>query len=1565
MHLTPIAELNPELSARDTKQFKAAVTLIWPWSSSQRQFALLLAEPDFRLRRNKGQVRARFSGSSAKALATTGVGIGDQVILSLRGARFIQEDLVSTPGRNIDWELEYTQTVAVQVFRHGTELANLELQDVAPTPAPPSPVRRDATTVATPTQQWSSPAFLKRARLSHGPFFEAPYDPLAGEDADAHDKKRRRRSYRDWKAWTYSARTPSPEKGHVDTEEELEAIDISPSRPSQLPRTPVSPPKPQMLSVAARPLQRKAAKGVEPSDNDTAGLMLDGASEADRNTNTKAFPLPENDNSARDEEHHNLDAGPDEQRRSDAQYAFGGDTEANTEEDEHSLADTHVMSGSETEADGEVMQQDDRDPKRTSSEPVPVSSNEAVIDAETSSTTKKDTMLHASESRDAVVVTIDGADPVEVEPADTNIANMIEPVIMPPPTLTILDTNFHVPASSSGPLTPLGKEPASPTLQPLDSALLPLPSPFPGERDANATSYFDQAIPGGQVAPAEVEEEAPPSDASYIMENSFFSSIGSSRADAWHPDHESAFTPVRFTFGLDGGSSRLLELSSPAPEEPMTKSIESSTQDMIHAAETISDEVPETIPQQDEVHAEVILIEAQELPVEGGSEAADSEAEGVASREASPETAESGAIELSSDSESEESDEYEEEAEEEAATEEVMGTKETGQDHIRPASNNGMINDSTIIDLGSPSASSELADEVPETMDPSEAGMDHPEVSCLVHTSFQEQDHAPIDNQPADFEFEESYSESMDMDSASALLDFAASTQDTTGSHTVTREGLQSVSKARENDASQIADLSEPFSAVDDGDALMKDNLLEAEPYHVQWPIQDQEETHPDVKLESIEDGTVLTMSQLVTQEEQERSTRPSDEMLIEVPNEGHILGEVHTISVPATGPARNTRSRTKISASPAKEQVSPPQRTTRSTRSRDPFAQTTMSPPTSQDTSTISPSVNVHQTSPYSLRSQSRLLSPTTSAFGAVVATRRSPRKRGLQQTEELVQDMETSQLPTIDTFLTSFQASQELDASQGRYSNVSFVRDSEEESMKSEHSISTIRYSDDWNTFTNFSDPLVEHEQEDTATLRPPPASAPQPDTRAATRAEWKRGASPSMILERTSPAPSNTSVIIPPSLNSPTQKLRSSGSVGATQYSPRATRQHSRHTSMVSQESENLSDASTPPAQVVSYPTLGVESEVMELASSPPASADVKRGTRRVTPVAQVTALSLQRQSMMQNDRPVTPDESQQNPESHDNNVTSDAQQQRLPMTPQLSQAPLSGQLSFTDSMTIEQTVVETPTKKDASRRITRSTPRRNATQTDVASRSTTPRARSPSPSSDVSATAVSEPPAPSIGLSTPLAYYTPLHSLVYFLNRSSQFSTWSNPDVLALVSSPTTRPQRATKGRKDWSTTLHVTDLSSFPSTTTVNVFRPYQSALPVADTGDVILLRAFAVHSFHRQPALSSADESSWCVWRYAKPLWSAKRGPFGEIKAREEVKGPHVERGEGEWSEVDKIRAWYLRSVKAELDAKTQTRSRDPKDLDDKEEEEKEAAADEAKVGSQRVTRSRDKRVQG
>ncbi len=130
----PIAQLNPELAAPATRSIKAVVALTWPYSSATGSVAFLLSEPDFRLRRTRGQVRVRFSGSSAKTIATSGIASGDEVILCLDGVEWISNDAsVVTPGRGIEFELRFTERLLLQVRSHKPPEVDLLTQDAVQT----------------------------------------------------------------------------------------------------------------------------------------------------------------------------------------------------------------------------------------------------------------------------------------------------------------------------------------------------------------------------------------------------------------------------------------------------------------------------------------------------------------------------------------------------------------------------------------------------------------------------------------------------------------------------------------------------------------------------------------------------------------------------------------------------------------------------------------------------------------------------------------------------------------------------------------------------------------------------------------------------------------------------------------------------------------------------------------------------------------------------------------------------------------------------------------------------------------------------------------------------------------------------------------------------------------------------------------------------------------------------------------------------------------------------------------------------------------------------------------
>jgi len=113
----PIAQLTPDLPEPATRSLKAIVTLTWPYSSATGSVAFLLAEPDFRLRKSRGQVRVQFSGSSAKAVAKAGIASGDEVTLCLEGVEFVDDEaaIAATPGRGVECELRFAERLLLEV----------------------------------------------------------------------------------------------------------------------------------------------------------------------------------------------------------------------------------------------------------------------------------------------------------------------------------------------------------------------------------------------------------------------------------------------------------------------------------------------------------------------------------------------------------------------------------------------------------------------------------------------------------------------------------------------------------------------------------------------------------------------------------------------------------------------------------------------------------------------------------------------------------------------------------------------------------------------------------------------------------------------------------------------------------------------------------------------------------------------------------------------------------------------------------------------------------------------------------------------------------------------------------------------------------------------------------------------------------------------------------------------------------------------------------------------------------------------------------------------------------
>lgn len=236
---TAIADLSPELSDPASRAVRGVVTITWPYSSVKGTFAFILAEPDYRLRRSKGQVRINLTGASAKAAGESGLSSSDEVLVSLDGAEWVPEEVKkrqSLPGSGIDWQLKFSDKLLLQVTLAEDGETRLIVVDHPP-PAEPQPQidipppeishhvdlptqTLEALTTPSITRvarlkdgEFESPAFIKRARVSYGSLFEDGYDIFEDDGGVKGRGRKRTRFGRQSGAWKYSSQSPSPEPG--------------------------------------------------------------------------------------------------------------------------------------------------------------------------------------------------------------------------------------------------------------------------------------------------------------------------------------------------------------------------------------------------------------------------------------------------------------------------------------------------------------------------------------------------------------------------------------------------------------------------------------------------------------------------------------------------------------------------------------------------------------------------------------------------------------------------------------------------------------------------------------------------------------------------------------------------------------------------------------------------------------------------------------------------------------------------------------------------------------------------------------------------------------------------------------------------------------------------------------------------------------------------------------------------------------------------------------------------------------------------------------------------------
>ncbi|KAJ5134491.1 Telomere end binding protein [Penicillium atrosanguineum] len=235
----PIAQLSPTLEQLEEKCILATVSLVWPYSSSTKSLSLSLAEPDFRLRRSNGQVKATFHGRIAEKVAESHVGIGDTVRLALKDAGFVGNDAATqTPGRNVAWDLQFDNGVSLEINLSSKNLSTVIIEQSPRLPHDtekqlPSTPRvisiHPTSDTAHRTEPWSSPAF---ARIGQSPFKAArdsAFDPFTDEDGSIPGKGRKRPRYSfqrdEWRIENTSTNSQEDEPEDLENEWEKELED--------------------------------------------------------------------------------------------------------------------------------------------------------------------------------------------------------------------------------------------------------------------------------------------------------------------------------------------------------------------------------------------------------------------------------------------------------------------------------------------------------------------------------------------------------------------------------------------------------------------------------------------------------------------------------------------------------------------------------------------------------------------------------------------------------------------------------------------------------------------------------------------------------------------------------------------------------------------------------------------------------------------------------------------------------------------------------------------------------------------------------------------------------------------------------------------------------------------------------------------------------------------------------------------------------------------------------------------------------------------------------------------
>ncbi|KAF2773996.1 hypothetical protein EJ03DRAFT_323343 [Teratosphaeria nubilosa] len=1467
MATIPIQSLSPDSDPPSRASIRAVVTLSWPYSSSTRHCALLLADPDFRLRNARGQVRVRFTGPSAEAVAKSHVGIGDDVVLELEGAQWeAAREVDRTPGKSVEGELVFRRRLGLRILGDGGERAVSLDAPASPPPSAETPVPRplrslrsslDGGGYSNGVPIYSSPAFVKRLRLSieSSSFLsDTFYDPFTEDTVESSSAKaRQRHSLGEVRQWRFAERTPSPEKGFgLDGPMDVDEHDADVCAAAV--RDHVAPAASDYHAVAPLPLSNNHALRDQPGD-DTGQTVVD--SEGSRPPVLATVPVPAlprfslpadlmESSSATSSESRNLrgqdasDPAHAPLESAQGQEASGNASAILSQESDKTLPPfrrPHPSYESDTEEDEELYT---RTPPRVRS-----ASPSRHQTAQSGSSAALRTTASSEKSKPVAAPTRSGP---EMQPAQLPISKPEQsaPQKQSPPT-------FNATALQAE--TPTKARTAIFSLAGVSAGMTPLPvlaTTPQSEKDRIVSATFKSLFgfrtsPEGQSPPIQPELFTPAPKASW-------SNMGRKSIESSEPD-------------VAAREIRMRVLSSLSPQHDA-------------AATDKSPHIPsEAKPMPD-------MWSAHQTPAQGTTEPASPDGTTEADTEADEDLHQPG---------------------------DSMDAGSRHDEDTVPA-NSG--------DIDSRSSQDSSKDFLPRSGGASQTSVPALGTGIQRSTDAIDSSHPPV---PPPSSLQSRLPEVIDLDSSSdADQDITTQTETANGS-------MHMVYSGQDNEVAQYVNRStEPmFAAPGSAEDIIEDNAVDHSPAinGSLLPTQD------DIEMDDVD---VVEPSAAPSATDQRSEAH--EYMNPSLPQSVNVDKE---LAVPGMHIVPSDRFAVQIEQAGVPTEADPPGippksplETMQDHRETVEVGDATAS---QKFDSRSSPENRYPSLSSPVAGPASKIVLPPREDIDSEPAARREF-KLVKFPAERVVEDGQSEQAGTLSIQqtpeATDDDQEPEVIAVPAREQPAGNARDfqevGEDETPVPAH---TSESANDLKPQTSSVEPTVIElgssspiedaqppEQQprlqqpareletplfsDTNLLEDPDQDPTSPP--AASHDGIEDENEESMDRSSTAPMPSEA----------PMSDLSRAENVEAVDSNAVASSTSQAVTNSVNETYAGSQDVSMAPGSS--------EEEVVEGAPSTGAIRPHRTNSPeqvRHLPGGMVATFS---NSALENGLQANQQPQENEPHDHEDTQLPASADENKKLTDRSGDARPAEIVDQESASAAEQRKM--PSRKSLRARLSnvpevvsawfspKSTPNTNA----PTSEETNGHTESTTAPTNGHIAALATPPrltrGQSTGFTTSNGYFHPLASLERYLNPASQTG---EVDVLAVVTDFTSAPQRAKAGPRDFYTVFKISDSSlEIDGSIGVEVFRAWKAVLPVAEVGDVVLLRGFVVKSKKRQPYLLSTERSAWCVWKYAElarleTQASVSSQLDGKPHVREEIHGPPVEFGDEERAVVKRLRRWF------------------------------------------------------